>query len=164
MGAAPRRSTRLLDVMVHIYPAGVHLALDSVGALLSLGVLALLVVGAVLLVRRVDAALTVALFAGASILGIAIVHRGTMAPDYAWPLILAAYEESTGQERRARAADIRAFWRYGEIREDDWLNLAKRWSVCHGMWYEQHCRRPSGPYEAQGIAREILQHMANGRT
>lgn len=148
--------------MIHLYPAGFHLALDSVGIVLLLSILLLVVIGVVLLLRRVNAAAVVGTFVAASLLAIVMTNRGTMAPDHAWPTILAAYQESTGAERLARAAELRNYWAYGEIREEDWRRLAQRWGVCHAMWYEPGCRRPPGPYEAQGIAREMLDGIARG--
>lgn len=148
--------------MIHIYPVGFHLALDVIGVGLILAALVLVIAGTILLLRHRDAALVVGVFVAASVSAIFAVHRATMAPAHAWPVILAAYGESSGRERLRRTAELRAYSVHGHIRESYWLELSRTWGVCHAMWYERGCRRPPGPYEAQGIAREMLQKVAEG--
>ena len=106
--------------MVHISPFGIHLALDGVGAVLFLLLMATL---------------------GAMSVGM------------------------LGRKRRfvVRAADLRANWHLGEIRMVDWWLMSRRCDVCHGMWPQEQCVRPPGPYEAQGIARESLEEIATAR-
>ncbi|WP_171162062.1 hypothetical protein [Usitatibacter palustris] len=148
--------------MAHFYPWGYHLALDMGGLFFALIAVGLAIAG-IASFRRARAALPLTLLVAATLLGSAVVHLGTMAPSASWAFIWAAYQESTGEERLARAAEIREFWRYGEMRESDWLRLSERWGVCHGMWPQPNCRRPRGAGEAQGIVREALQEVSQGR-
>jgi hypothetical protein len=34
------------------------------------------------------------------------------------------------------------------------------WGVCHELWPQFACRRPVGPYEAFGIARDVFEDIA----
>lgn len=148
--------------MVHITPFGIRLVLDGTGAILFLLMMATLGAMSVGMLgrKRRFVVRTAVLLAG---LSIAVLHRGMVAPAGSWPLILAAYESSTGVARLQRAADLRASWHMGEIRMVDWWLLSRRWNVCHGMWPQAECARPAGPYEAEEFARESLGDIATSR-
>ena len=148
--------------MVHISPFGIHLALDGAGAvlfLLLMAVLGAMSVGMLGRKRRFVVRAAVLLAA----LSIAVLHRGMVAPSQSWPVILAAYESSKGIARLQRAADLRASWHMGDIRLVDWWLISRRWDVCHGMWPQERCTQPPGPYEPQGDARELLEEIATSR-
>ncbi len=148
--------------MVHITPFGIRLVLDGAGAILFLLLMATLGAMSVgMLGRRRRFVVRTGMLLAA--LSIAVLHRGMVAPAQSWPLILAAYESSSGIARLQRAADLRANWHRGEIRMVDWWLLSHRWHVCHGMWPQGECTRPAGPYEAQDSARESLEDIATSR-
>ena len=148
--------------MVHITPFGIHLVLDGAGAILFLLMMATLGAMSVGMLgrKRRFVARTAVLLAG---LSLAVLHRGMVAPAESWPVILAAYESSSGVARLQRAADLRANWHMGEIRMVDWWLLSRRWKVCHGMWPQRECTPPVGPYEPEDFARETLEEIATSR-
>ena len=139
-----------------------ELALDLIGGALLLAIVVIVIVASAFAIRR-RRKVADTLLAVVVILAAVLAERSIVAPAESWPLLLAAFEESTDRERLERSNELRNHWAWGEIRVTDWLALSKRWGVCHGMWEQQQCRRPSGPFEAQGVAREILGRISQGR-
>ena len=135
------------------------MALDFVGLALLLTVLGLTVAAAMNLLRRRLRAAAVIAAANVVALG-ALLAVAVTVPAEVWPIILAAYDDSSGAAQEQRKGDLEATWHYGQMTVVRWLALSSKWNVCHTLWREKGCRMPSGPYEAQGIAKEILGNLA----
>jgi len=149
--------------MIYLGPGGATLALDPIGV----GLLFFVMVFAGMATyqifrRRVAPALTLA--AITVLLTATLLQHSVMVPSRSWPIILAACEEPNGDLRIQRARDLQAHWHLGEMRATDWIFLSEEWGICHGMWKEAQCRMPTGPYEAEGIARELLEEIATRRS
>ena len=152
-----------LGAMIYLGPGGAQLALDPVGVGLLLCVMVFAGMATYQIFRRrVAPALT--LVAITMFLTAMLLQQSVMVPARLWPIILAAYEEPSGDLKIRRARDLQAHWHLGEMRATDWIFLSEDWGICHGLWKEAQCRMPSGPYEAEGIARELLEEIATRRS
>jgi hypothetical protein len=93
----------------------------------------------------------------------AIFARGFVLDPRIWPLILATYDESSGGIKVRRREDIQRHWHSVGMTAIDWFSLSSKWNVCHKLWPQDNCHLPAGPFDADGIAREILENVASGR-
>jgi hypothetical protein len=146
--------------MIYLGPSGHQVAFDLFGIGLLLGMVALLVLAVCKFARRRRAT---ALWAATAflLLGLMQTYRGVVAPERAWPTILAAIQETSGAQREQRVVQLQQVWQHGTVRAVDWYALSKSWDVCHELWTQQHCRQPVGQREAVGIAREVLEELAS---
>lgn len=143
--------------MIYLGFNGLHLALDLMGLGLLLAAVACLAAVVWLIVkRRSHASPAVALFV---VLTLVLLYRGTMAPARSWPIMLASIEATTGADRLERVEDFKQHWQHREMRLVDWYFVARRWGVCHQLWSESACSKPTSPFEAEGVAREILDEL-----
>lgn len=147
------------DEMIYLGLGAHQLAFDLLGILVLLVccLLAAMVLWTSATKRRTNALWTGVLCAGLAAIQ---TYRGLMAPEEAWPVMLAAIQESRAIERDRRLRDLQADWRHHEMQFARWYRLSASWGVCHMMWRQPGCRMPAGPYQATGVARGILDGLA----
>ena len=80
-----------------------------------------------------------------------------------WVEVAAVYDSAEPVLRTKMAADLKHHWLWSDdIRVSSWIVLSERWGVCHDLWPQPRCLRPSGERLPMGFARERLASIARG--